>query len=202
MDLLLDPNIAYLLLAGGLVFAILALLSPGTGLLEIIALFTLLMAGWGVYNLPINPWALVVLAVGAGLFVFSIWKAKGRWIYLAVAIVALVLGSVFIFRGEAWWQPAVNPFLAGGVSIASGVFFWVATRKVLEARSRGPAHDLKGLIGAIGEAKTEIQEEGSIQVASELWSARSKQRIPPGTPVRVVGREGFILEVEEIGQNS
>ena len=35
MDFLQNPNVAYLLLAGGLVFAVLALAAPGTGVLEI-----------------------------------------------------------------------------------------------------------------------------------------------------------------------
>ncbi len=54
MEFLQNPNITYLLLAGGLIFAVLALVSPGTGVLEIGALFILGLAGWGIayYNLP------------------------------------------------------------------------------------------------------------------------------------------------------
>jgi membrane-bound serine protease (ClpP class) len=54
------------------------------------------------------------------------------------------------------------------------------------------------LIGSIGEAKTEINDEGSVQVGGELWSARSDQAIPLGARVRVIAREGFILKVEPL----
>jgi membrane-bound ClpP family serine protease len=61
-----------------------------------------------------------------------------------------------------------------------------------------PAHDLEALVGAVGEAKTSIHDEGSVQVAGELWSAKSQQSIPEGTHIRVTGRDGFRLVVEKI----
>jgi membrane-bound serine protease (ClpP class) len=94
----------------------------------------------------------------------------------------------------------VNPFLAATVSILSAGFFWVATQKVMQARSDRPTHDLGALEGAIGEAKSAIHEDGSVQVAGELWSARSQQPIPNGARVRVTRREGFILIVEAVDQ--
>ena len=198
MDFLLDPNVAYLLLAGGLTFAMLALLSPGTGLLEILALFTLLLAGFGIYNLPINLWSLVVMVSGAVMFVVAVFRAKGNWAFLIISIVAIMAGSVFLFSGEIWWKPSVNPLLAAIVSLATGTFFYFAARKVMEARSVIPTHDLNSIIGEVGEAKTVIQSEGSVQVAGELWSAWSRDRIPAGSLLRVVNREGFILEVEAV----
>jgi membrane-bound ClpP family serine protease len=67
----------------------------------------------------------------------------------------------------------------------------------LQASHALPSHDLSTLIGQIGEAKTRIHSEGSVQVAGELWSARSEKTIPNGCPVKVVGREGFVLLVEK-----
>jgi len=39
-----------------------------------------------------------------------------------------------------------------------------------------------------------------VQVERELWSARSEKRIPAGRKVRILRREGFILDVEEISE--
>ncbi len=74
MDFLANPNIIYFLLAAGLMIAILALVAPGTGILEIGAIFLLGVAGWAIYanNVPINYWALGVLLVGAILFYLSV----------------------------------------------------------------------------------------------------------------------------------
>jgi membrane-bound serine protease (ClpP class) len=122
-------------------------------------------------------------------------RKSGQTIYLLISIAALVIGSTFLFRGEGS-MPAVNPVLALLVSSMVTVYFWVATRKALEVDRIRPIHDLSALIGAVGEAKTPIHEEGSVQVAGELWSAQSDQPIPEGARIRVLGRDGFILKVE------
>jgi len=70
--------------------------------------------------------------------------------------------------------------------------------KVLESDRMRPRHKLANLTGEVGEAKTDILSEGTVQIESELWSARSSILIPEGSKVRVVKREGFILEVESI----
>jgi len=194
MDILLNPNIAYLLLVAGFVLAILSLFAPGTGLLEISALFTLLLAGWSVYNLPVNLWALGLLVLGVFPFLLALRKS-GQIIYLVVSVLALVIGSSFLFRGDGW-LPAVDPLLALFVSIVTAVSFWWIGRKAIEAELAAPSHDLLQLIGAVGEAKTDIHLEGSVQLAGELWTARSETLIPEGSEVQVVDREGFILVVE------
>lgn len=61
-----------------------------------------------------------------------------------------------------------------------------------------PRMDLGKIIGETGEAKTDIHDEGSVQIGSELWSARSTVQIYEGSTVRVIKREGFILEVEAV----
>ena len=48
MDFLLDPNVAYLILLGGVLLAMMALASPGTGLFEIGAFFCIVMAGYAI----------------------------------------------------------------------------------------------------------------------------------------------------------
>lgn len=197
MDIIIDPNIAYLLLVVGIVLAIMALFSPGTGVLEIGALFLLFLAGWEISQLPINLWALGVLLLGVVPFIIAVRRSRNL-IYLGIALVAFVLGSTYLFQGASWWQPGVNPFLAIIVSILASGYLWIATTKVLEAEKMRPQHDLTKLIGDFGEARTDIFNEGSVQLGSELWSARSEVPIRSGSKVRVVKREGFILDVEPV----
>jgi membrane-bound serine protease (ClpP class) len=195
MEFLLDPNVAYLILLGGVLLAMLALAAPGTGLFEVGAFFCIALAGYAIYHLSFNWWALVLLALSVVPFVYAIQKPK-RELYLALSILLLVVGSVFMFPA-AEGQTAVNPLVA---ILASGLvagFLWVAVRKSLEAASARPSHDLEDLVGQIGEARTKVFEDGSVQVAGELWSARSESPIAAGNLIRVVKREGFILIVEK-----
>ncbi len=194
MELLLNPNVAYLLLVGGFLLAILALFSPGTGLLELGALFSLLLAGYSIYNLPINAWALVLLAAGVIPFALAVQRWK-RWPLLLVAMGALVVGSVFLFRVEN--GTAVHPALAVLVSALSIGLLWLVGRKGLEAVVR-PSNTLQRLIGMEGEARTGIYREGTVYVDGESWTARSKAAIAAGTAVRVIGRDGLVLVVEPL----
>ena len=197
----IDPNIVYLLLAAGLFFTVLAIFNPGTGLLEILALLVLFASGWGIYTLVernlINWWSLLVTVVGMVLLLLAMRRPK-QPAYLIVSIACIVLGSAYLVRSDVWYVPGVNLYLALIVSVLSASFFWVAGNKVLEARSIRPTHDLGVLVGALGDAKTAIHADGSVQVAGELWSAHSDNPIPNGAQVRVVERDGFTLKVEAV----
>lgn len=194
---LIDPNVAYLLLVVGVVLAIMALFAPGTGVLEVAALFVLFLAGWEISQIPINIWALVLLIIGVIPFILAVRKSRNL-VFLAIALVAFVLGSTYLFQGAKWWQPGVNPILAIIASLIASGYLWIAATKVLETEKIKPRHDLAKIIGAVGETKTDVFDEGSVQIGSELWSARSAVPIPEGSRVRVVKREGFILEVETV----
>ena len=199
MDFLFDPNVAYLILLGGVLLGFLAIITPGTGMFEVGTLFCILLAGYAIYHLSYNVWAIFVLLVSIIPFVYAIQKPK-REVFLGLSFLLLVGGSVFVFpRSET--QPGVNPFIAIISSGFVAAFMWLAVRKSLEAAHQQPVHDLNNLVGKRGKASTEVNTEGSVQVAGELWSARSDQSIPIGSPVKVVRREGFVLVVEKANPN-
>jgi membrane-bound serine protease (ClpP class) len=197
MDFLLDPNIAYLILLGAVLLAMLALASPGTGMFEIGALFAIALAGYAIYNLSFNWWALVLLGLGIPPFFYALQKPN-RQLYLVLAILLFIAGSVFVFQ-RTEEQAMVSPLVAVAGSGSLALLLWFAVRKSVEASSMRPSHDLTALVGQIGEARTKVGNEGSVQVNGELWSARSEKPIRAGSSIRVVRREGFILVVEENG---
>ena len=196
-EILLNPNLVYLFIIGGFSLAFMAILTPGTGILEITALFLLLLAGWGIFHLPINYWALALVIVGVFPPLIALRKTKKMY-FLGISVASLVIGSAFILRGETWYSLAISPGLAIIVSILIGGFFWIVTKKILEADDAPPSHDLSSLIGSVGETKTYIHQEGSVQVNNELWTARSNDPIEAGAQIRVIDREGFILVVEKV----
>ena len=196
-EILINPNVAYLLLVAGFLLFGLAIVSPGTGVLELAALFVLLVAAWEVYNLTINLWALVVMLVSAIPFFLAV-RSGGNRLYLGLSILGVTVGSWFLFPSDVWWQPAINPLLFALVTVLTAGFLWVVVTKVVEAEAERPRHDIESLVGTIGEAKTRIDSSGSVQVGGELWTAHSKEPIPAEAQVRILRREGFILEVEEV----
>lgn len=195
MEFLLDPNIAYFLLMATIVLVLFAIATPGTGVPELLAVFAAVLAGYAVYNLSVNWWALALLIVSLVPFFLSI-RGSRRELWLALSIVGMTVGSVFFFPAKRGWI-SVHPALAAVTSVLFAAFVWFSARKVLQISLARPTLELSGLIGEVGETRTPVKDAGSVQVASELWSARSEKLIPPGRLVRVVGREGFVLIVEE-----
>jgi membrane-bound serine protease (ClpP class) len=195
MDFLLDPNIAYLFLMTGVLLILLAIATPGTGMLEIGALFCLALAGYAVFNLSFNSWALIVMALSIVPFLIAVRQPK-RGFLLALSLLGFAVGSVFMFA-RSNGLPAVNLLLAIIVSVLMTGFLWISVGKSIQAMAARPTHDLAVLIGHVGDARTDIHAEGSIQIDGEMWSARSDQPISRGNHVRVIRREGFILVVEK-----
>jgi membrane-bound serine protease (ClpP class) len=200
MDFLLDPNIAYLILLAGIFLSFLAFATPGTGLMELGALFCFVLAGYAAYNLSINWWALVILALSVIPFVMAV-RNPSRGIYLGVSIVFLILGSVFLFASKDGLI-SVNPIVAVVASGLVSVSLWFILRKSIEAMSRKPTHDPDALVGQVGETKSRIHSDGSVYIGGEMWSARSETEIPSGQYVRVIRREGFTLVVESTNHSN
>jgi len=199
MNVLLDPNFAYLMLVSGLFLAVLALFAPGTGLIELGALFMLVVAGYSIYNLQIHLWALGVLVLGIFPFLLALRLSRQKifpqWVFLALALLAMVIGSIFLLR-----QPdgamAVNPVLAGVVSVVLVGLLWVIGSRAIEAMNRPVFNKLERLVGMVGQARTRIYHEGSVYVGGEVWTARSQVEILAGSKVCVLSREGLVLTVE------
>ena len=192
----LFPNLLYLLLMAGFWLAALAVVSPGTGVLEVLALFALAGAGMGTLVIPPNWWAIVILGLGAVSLVLSL-RLKPAEVWLGLSAIAISVGSVFLFRVDGM-RPVVHPLLALVVSILTLGYFWLAIRQSILAHQARPTMDLSEVMGQVGETRTALEPTGSVYVAGELWTARAVDRIEVGERVRVIGRDGLILTVEPI----
>jgi regulator of protease activity HflC (stomatin/prohibitin superfamily) len=56
-------------------------------------------------------------------------------------------------------------------------------------------NDFQRVFGSTGEARTLVEQDGSVEVGGRVWSATSSQSILPGTRIRV---KKVILEVEPL----
>lgn len=198
MGFLINPNVTYVLLVLGFLVAILALFSPGTGFLEVAALFAVVLAGYGIVNMPFNGWALAIMALSVLPFIIALRRPPAhRLAFLVGGVLAFLVGSALLFPWNGW-QPAVDPVLIILLSALALGFAWLVATKSMEAMTARPAFSLDRLVGMTGEASSDIRGEGTVYVNGEEWSARSKAFIPARSPVRVVRRQGLTLEVEPV----
>ena len=199
MSFLFDPNVAYLLLMLGLILGVLAVFTPGTGLLEFGALITIVTAGYALYHLVVNWWALLIFLIAIVPFVIAVRKQK-EWFWLIPSVLLFIVGSIFLVP-QNFSSQSVNPVFAVLMSILSLGLLWFIGRKTIDAMKARPFQDLKRLIGLVGEARTDIKNTGTVYVGGENWSARSETPIRIGSSVKVKERQGLVLLVEPEKKN-
>ena len=191
------PNLFYLCLVVGLWTTALALVSPGTGLLEALALLLLAGAAVGMFTRSVIPLAFIPLVLGAGSFVMSLVQRQRAGVWLLASAILISLGSIFLFE-DAEGGPAVQPVLAIVMSVLTVVFFWVGVRRGLEAQRAALTVAASTVVGQIGETRSPVHRSGEVYVGGEMWSASSEQPIPQGRRVRVRRLDGLVVEVEPV----
>ena len=201
-EALTNPNVVYVLLIVGLAAAASAFYVPGTGLLEALAVFCLVLAVLGLTQQPANIAGLALIVAAGVLFMVDL---KVHSVGLTVvAAVALVLGSVFLFpsAGESCDGSAraqrLSPWLIAGVAIGSLGFFALALSAVVRVQRIKAKVSSSEMVGRRGWATTVLDPRGTVQVESELWTAIGDEgaAIGVGDEVEVIAIDGLTLMVE------
>jgi membrane-bound serine protease (ClpP class) len=202
---LLDPNIALILLNVGTLALIVEVYNPGAVLPAIIGVICLTLAAVALFGLPTNWAAVFLIVVGIGMMVLDI-KVTGFALTVG-GIIAFLLGAFFLFRPFTPSLPSpldvsVSPIVIGGLALLTASFFIFVVSAAIRSRSTPVVSGVKPLMGAEGVAKTVLNPFGTVLVKSEEWSAEAQEAlapIQPGERVRVVGIHGLTLQVVRVG---
>lgn len=191
---LLDPQIAYLLLLGGMAGLFFELTSPGAVFPGVLGGLCLLLGLYAMSVLPTNVAGLVLLLFGVVLFLLEVHVTSYGLLSVA-GVVSLFVGSTILFRaGEGAQVDQMTVVVTvAGVSALLGLAVWLAAK----AHHERPTGGLDGMVGARGVVQRWSGNRGSILVHGELWTAISADGIEysPGDAVRVIRADSLTLEV-------
>ena len=191
-----DPTVAYLLLILGFWAVVFEVTQPGIGLAGIAGAVSLVLAFYALAVLPINVAGLILVLLGLVFFTVEVFT-YGLGIWTAGGAVALLAGSILLFGGVAP-AIAVSPWVIGIVVASSVLFFGFAMTVALRARRKTSITGSEGLIGMMGESRSDLSPEGHALVKGALWRARALNGpIPSGRQVRVRRVDGLLLIVQE-----
>ena len=191
-----DPTIAYLLLVLGFWALIFEIAQPGIGMAGIAGAVALVLAFYALAVLPINVAGLILVLLGLVLFTVDVFTA-GLGVWTAGGGISLLAGSILLFGGVAP-AIAVSPWIIGLVVGGSVMFFGFAMTVAMRARHTASITGQEGLIGLIGEVRSDLSPEGQAWVKGALWRARALNGpIPTGRRVRVRRVDGLLLIVQE-----
>ncbi len=192
---LLNPQIAYFLLLGGLAGLFFELSNPGTIFPGVFGGICLLLGLYAMAVLPTNVAGLLLILLSMVLFILEI--AVTSYGLLSVgAVICLFIGSLILFDFEyGLGGLPLKVILPTVLAVTSfiGLGLILVTRAQVRPRQSGS----EAMLGLQGEVLNWSGQEGHVRVRGEIWRARSSsgQTLNPGDQVAVTDIQGLMVVV-------
>lgn len=196
LNLLSDPNFAYIFFLLGLYGLIFELYNPGAVLPGVVGAIAIILAFYSMHTLPVNYAGLALIVVGIILFILEL-KITSYGMLTIAGAASLFLGSVMLIDAGSPFEVVRVSLIVIIPSVAFSVLFFVfAIGKGVAAQMRRPTTGIEGLIGETGTALQDLTPDGQVRVHGEIWSATTLS--PPvraGDRIAVVSITGLHLTV-------
>jgi membrane-bound serine protease (ClpP class) len=196
LDYLMDPNIAFILLAIGALALYAEFNHPGAVVPGTVGVVFILIAVFALNLLPTR-----FAALGLILAAFALFAAEAKFATHGVltvgGITLLTLGGLLLVDSPIP-EMRVHLLTALAVSIPLGLITAFLMSIALKARRNKRVSGSEGLIGETGIAQTTLSPRGKIFVHGELWDAVSSVDVSVGQSVVVRRVNGLVLQVEPL----
>jgi len=193
LDYLMDPNVAFILLAIGLLALYVEFNHPGAVVPGTVGVIAILLAAFALNFLPVRFAALALIAASFALFALEA-KFASHGVLTTGGIVLLTLGGLLLVDAPIP-EMRVRFFTALSVSVPLGVITAFLMTIALRARRNKVVTGAQGLIGQVGVAQSPLVPEGKVFVHGEIWNAISSTPVPIGSKIVVRKVDGLQLEV-------
>ncbi len=193
LNVIADPNIAYLLMMAGLLGLYIEFTHPGVTFPGVAGAICLLLALTALHVLPLNTSGLTLLVFGIALLVAEAFLPTFGLLGVG-GLIAFVIGSLFLFD-TAVTGVAVDRGLVFGVGGTVAVIMLVIATLVLRSQRARVTHGSEGMVGERGVARSRLEPMGTVLVRGEYWTAESADVVEDGEPVEVTAVDGLRLRV-------
>lgn len=196
LNILADPNVAYLLLTAGLLGLYVEFTHPGVFFPGVAGGICLLLGLTALQVLPINYSGLALIGLGIALLVSELFLPSFGALGVG-GIVAFVLGSLLLFDTPES-DLTVDPGIVYAAAATFGGFTLLVSFLVVRSQRRPAALGREGLLGATAEVRQALpggHAPGKVFVHGEYWNAVADEPIEIGVSVEVIGVDGLRLRV-------
>jgi membrane-bound serine protease (ClpP class) len=199
LNVITDPNVAYILMMLGTIGLLAELYNPGAIFPGVIGAISIILAFFAFQSLPINYAGLLLILLGLVLLIAEI-KFVSHGVLAIGGVVAMGLGSLMLFDApEASGLRLSWSVIIATVGTTAGLFLFVITAGV-RAFARRPLLGVSGLVGETAVARGPLAPEGQVAVHGEIWRAVAEGGpVEDGAVVRVVDVQGLTLKVVKAG---
>ena len=201
LQILVNPNVAFLLLLLGLVGLAIELFSPGLILPGASGAIAFVLGLFGTSQLPVTAAGVVLLVLGVALLIAEAHLPTGG-VLGVFGVIGLVLSGLLLFdTGEA---AGVSVPVVITIAALCGGFLLFVGSKAVEARRAPALTGWEEMIGARGDVREALDPDGQVFVNGALWRARlaagegdaeAARPLERGARVRVESIDGLTLRV-------
>jgi membrane-bound serine protease (ClpP class) len=198
LDLISNPDIAYIFMMIGIYGLIFELSNPGSILPGIIGVICLVLAFYSFHTLPVNYAGFALILFAVILFIAEI-KIVSHGLLGAGGIISFIIGSLMLINTDIsgdFMDISLSVIITAAVLTV--LFFLFAVGKGIAAQRRQPSTGSEALIGESGIALSEFGGNllGQVKVHGEIWNAECPAgEIKPGARIVVTGLKGLNLVV-------
>ena len=187
-----SPEVAYLFFVLGLALLVFELFTAGVGVAGVLGAVSVALGSYGLATLPTRWWAIALLLLSLVLMAIDIQTNVPR-LYTVLGLIFFVLGTWFLYDGVP-----MSRVTAGAGIIGAVLYAYSGMPSMVRTRFSTPTIGRKWMIGEMGEALTDVDPEGTVQIRDVSWKAITNRATPveKGGSVRVVGIDHLVLEIE------
>ena len=200
LDIISNPNVAYLLMLLGFYGIFFELTNPGAILPGVLGALSLILALYSFQTLPVNYAGLLLIILALILFILEI-KVTSYGMLTIGGIISMTIGSLMLFDSPLPFFRVSLSVIIPSVAVTA-LMFVIVIGLVVKAHRKKPKTGAEGLIGMKGTAKTDIHRSGMVFVHGELWSAWSETPIKAGSLIEVEDVEDLKLKVRVINESN
>jgi membrane-bound serine protease (ClpP class) len=194
-----SPAVTYLLFLTAMALIVFEFFTAGVGIAGVVGAGSLVLACYGLAELPARPWAIALLVLAMVAFAIDVQVGLPR-VWTGIGIVLTIVGSMFLFEElpGANLRPAWLTLLVGigGIMLS----FIVGMPSMVRTRFATPTIGREWMIGELGTVVQRVAPDGVVTVREAQWRARTNRATPVdvGDQIRVVAIDGVTLEVEPL----
>jgi len=194
LDFIMDPNVAFILFAIGMLALYVEFNHPGAIVPGVVGFIFVLLAIFAFNILPTRYAALILIVAAFVLFILDA-KFATHGVLTVGGIGLMILGALLLVDAPIP-EMRVRLVTALAVSVPLGLITVFLVGLVIRARRGKVVTGAQGLIGEVGVTQGPLEPEGKVFVHGELWDAVSSANVAAGARVLVKRVDGLRVEVE------
>ncbi|HRP30374.1 MAG TPA: nodulation protein NfeD [Agriterribacter sp.] len=198
LNIISDPNIAYILLLLGMYGIMFELYNPGAMVPGIVGVISLILAFYSMHSLPVNYAGLALIVFAIILFILEV-KIVSHGILSIGAVISLLLGSMMLIRSTSGLELArISRPIIFSATIVTALFFLFVVGLGIKAQRRKVVTGKEQLNGQTGIAMETLNPSGIIMLEGEIWNAEAVSGIiNKGETVKVREMKDLKVYVEK-----